>query len=276
MRARVRGLPAGRRPPRAGVGVSDRRVGRGRARGLLDDRRLDHPLRPLRRGHRRSPPRPRPRRPRRLQGLLEPRLRSDLRFHAPRRTFEGRHRLRPRPLQRQLPRPLALVRHAARPGRQRRRRRPHAPARERRLGERQAGLGLRRGPGVSPGGREALRLGVPPRPHPRPLSRRGGRGLSEPRRPRRGRRAGAPADTAPLHFDAYAAADADSDGIITLDELTEVAAPTDDPWPDDAGGGGPGAASERPDTLGELVYSFLLPRITRLRGGGACTGAARG
>jgi hypothetical protein len=79
----------------------------------------------------------------------------------------------------------------------------------------------------------------------------------------------APLDAAPLHFDLFAGADADGDGVITLEELGEVDAP-EGSIPSDVeppfGSGTDGV----PPSLGDVVYGLLLPRITRLAGGGAC------
>jgi hypothetical protein len=79
----------------------------------------------------------------------------------------------------------------------------------------------------------------------------------------------APEDEAPFSFDRYAAADADADGRITLEELAEVEIPADD-----LGEGGAAAALEMP-TLADLVYTTLLPRIARFAGGGACDAELR-
>ncbi|MCC6527186.1 MAG: hypothetical protein IT373_31345, partial [Polyangiaceae bacterium] len=86
----------------------------------------------------------------------------------------------------------------------------------------------------------------------------------------------APDDAAPLHFDRYAAADADGDGAITFAELAAVAAPSDDPWPDDASDGTGEQPATPPETLADLVYRFLLPRVTRMVGGGVCQAEVRG
>lgn len=56
----------------------------------------------------------------------------------------------------------------------------------------------------------------------------------------------APEDDAALRFQPIADADADADGLVTLDELS-------------ASG-----------SLGALLYNELLPRLVRVRGGGAC------
>jgi hypothetical protein len=74
----------------------------------------------------------------------------------------------------------------------------------------------------------------------------------------------APLDDAPLQFDGFAEADSDGNGFIFMEELGHVhALPGSIP---------PGV--EPPfgtDTrLGDVVYGFLLPRITRLVGSGEC------
>jgi hypothetical protein len=63
-------------------------------------------------------------------------------------------------------------------------------------------------------------------------------------------------------FDPFAAADADADGSITLEELDAVPA---------AGGiVSPVEGETPPETLADVVYVLALPRITRVQGGSAC------
>jgi len=84
-----------------------------------------------------------------------------------------------------------------------------------------------------------------------------------------------PDDDAPVLFDAYAAADTDGDGWVTLEELDEVPADPDaladesyehldefDGLEDDA-------------SLADYVYQVLLPRVSRLVGGGVCLAKLR-
>jgi hypothetical protein len=80
-------------------------------------------------------------------------------------------------------------------------------------------------------------------------------------------------DEGTFEFDLYASADTDADGIVTLEELDQVEAPPD-------------AAAEvvamnegefpPPETLADLLYDFLLPRVTRIKDGPACRGDDRG
>jgi len=87
----------------------------------------------------------------------------------------------------------------------------------------------------------------------------------------------APHDDEPLHFDRFAEADADSDGVITLDELDEVDAPT--PTIEGAGiagGTGTGGSStiappnDSEISLLDLVKYGLVPKMVRIKGGGPC------
>ena len=76
-----------------------------------------------------------------------------------------------------------------------------------------------------------------------------------------------PFDDSPLRFDALAAADADGDQMITLDELAGAPGPLTDA---DAGvmaadGGAP--------AIGDLIDQELVPRMIRLRDSGPCLGA---
>ena len=89
----------------------------------------------------------------------------------------------------------------------------------------------------------------------------------------------APVDGLPLHFDSYAEADTDADGWITLEELDQVDSGNGEPAGVGGGGGAagfggaggaPGLGSGTPLRLGEVVYELLLPRVTRLAGGGPC------
>ena len=64
-----------------------------------------------------------------------------------------------------------------------------------------------------------------------------------------------PDDSAPLLFARIASADADRDGVVTLDELPLVPSFT---------------VPEATDSLARVVYEDLLPRLVRVRGGGAC------
>lgn len=76
----------------------------------------------------------------------------------------------------------------------------------------------------------------------------------------------APTDEAPLHFDLYASADSDNDGEVTLEELDAVQAPPQDEWI-----GADEEEDEEPvETLGDLVYIELLPRVARVRGSSGC------
>ncbi len=81
-------------------------------------------------------------------------------------------------------------------------------------------------------------------------------------------------DSAALVFDEYAAADADDDGEITLDELAAVpiarARFVDNPDDDDQDDEPPPLLAPEDLHLAMLVYEYLLPRVTRLDGGGAC------
>lgn len=65
------------------------------------------------------------------------------------------------------------------------------------------------------------------------------------------------ADDAPLQFDAYASADADADGNVTIEELHRVSLPT----------------GEEFTTLGERLYLGLVPEVPRFRNSDACTAA---
>lgn len=83
-----------------------------------------------------------------------------------------------------------------------------------------------------------------------------------------------PEDEAPLTFESIALADADGDGMTTLEELALVPAP---PQP-------PPEEEELDDdeepieivTMADLVYVRLLPRVTRGLGSAACDAERRG
>lgn len=75
-------------------------------------------------------------------------------------------------------------------------------------------------------------------------------------------------DTAPLAFQTFALADKDGDGWITFEELGEFPS-LRGPWFDEDGE----EIEDRtqwPSTLLDAVYGYLLPRVTRIAGGGPC------
>ena len=75
------------------------------------------------------------------------------------------------------------------------------------------------------------------------------------------------ADDGPLSFDLFAAADADGNAWITLQELAMVDAPADAaPAEVDENG----EAIPPPESLADFLYRFSLPRVTRIQGGGPC------
>ncbi len=82
-------------------------------------------------------------------------------------------------------------------------------------------------------------------------------------------------DSAPFVFDSYAAADANGDGDVSLDELTTVPPPTGAMIPGQGGAGGM-APTIPPKTLGDYVYDTLLSRVSRVDGGGPCETNGRG
>jgi hypothetical protein len=83
----------------------------------------------------------------------------------------------------------------------------------------------------------------------------------------------APEETAELHFQPIADADADADGAVTLLELSEAPPPpTMVVWPVNPIDGG----SLAPTSLEALVYQLLVPRVLRVAGGGACLSDERG
>ena len=77
-------------------------------------------------------------------------------------------------------------------------------------------------------------------------------------------------EDAPLLFDGIAAADLDQDGAVTLEELAQVPT-TPQPEPTD-----PEQTAPTVESMSDLIYELLLPRVTRIRGGGACTTERRG
>jgi len=79
-----------------------------------------------------------------------------------------------------------------------------------------------------------------------------------------------PDDDADLVFQPMADADADADGIITLDELSKVAPPSIDAAKAGQGGGSSDAGADAPTSHEALVYEELLPRVLRVAGGGPC------
>ncbi len=77
-----------------------------------------------------------------------------------------------------------------------------------------------------------------------------------------------PSEDSPLRFDALAAADADGDHMITLEELGGVGPLTEvDAGVTSADGGAP--------SIADLLYRGLVPRMMRLRDSGPCLGALR-
>ncbi len=86
------------------------------------------------------------------------------------------------------------------------------------------------------------------------------------------------ADASALHFVAFAAADdaGDADGNVTLEELAEVDAPEPDVPRDELPellhreGDGGGRELGPPETMADLLYEHLFPRVMRRAGGGAC------
>jgi hypothetical protein len=83
-------------------------------------------------------------------------------------------------------------------------------------------------------------------------------------------------DGAALWFQPIADADADADGEVTLDELSNAPRPPVDPGGLGGGGGaGGGAATDDPGSLERLIYEDLLPRLLRVAGGGPCEAEER-
>ena len=73
-------------------------------------------------------------------------------------------------------------------------------------------------------------------------------------------------DVGVLRFDPFANADADDDGVITMEELDAVALPSVSVNAGDAGVDG-GTL----ETFGDYVYEGLVPRVARFLGSGECT-----
>jgi hypothetical protein len=73
-------------------------------------------------------------------------------------------------------------------------------------------------------------------------------------------------DSSPLRFDAIAAADADGDQTITLDELGSV------PGPLPEADAGVSIADGGTPTLEQLIYEELVPRMIRIGDSGVCLG----
>jgi hypothetical protein len=76
-------------------------------------------------------------------------------------------------------------------------------------------------------------------------------------------------DESPLRFDALAAADADGDQMITLEELRGAVDPSTE-----ADAGSPSADGGAP-SIADLIYKGLVLRMMRLRDSGPCLGAYR-
>ena len=85
-----------------------------------------------------------------------------------------------------------------------------------------------------------------------------------------------PDDAAELRFGPIAGADADADGEVTLDDLSQAPRPAVGTGELGPGGGAPDGGVAAPDagvaagSLEQLVYEELLPRVLRVVGGGAC------
>lgn len=79
--------------------------------------------------------------------------------------------------------------------------------------------------------------------------------------------------TAPLVFDPFAGADADGDGIVTLEELDGVMVDIEVPpaLTDVGPGQGPGEPVEPPDTLADLLYEWQVRRLGTFAGAGDCS-----
>jgi hypothetical protein len=83
------------------------------------------------------------------------------------------------------------------------------------------------------------------------------------------------ADASALHFDRFAAADeaGDVDGTVTLEELAEVDPPEADVPPEELPyreDDDDERVLEPPETMADLVYEHLFPRVMRKANGGAC------
>jgi hypothetical protein len=72
----------------------------------------------------------------------------------------------------------------------------------------------------------------------------------------------APEDGAPLVFEPFALADKDGNGAVDIAELEGV--------PISLSVESPPEGQAQPETLADLVYSYSLPRISRVAGGGPC------
>lgn len=79
-------------------------------------------------------------------------------------------------------------------------------------------------------------------------------------------------DSAELRFQPLADADADGDLSITLDELSRAPRPLEEIGEGEDAGVDAGA---EPESLEDLVYGKLLPRLLRVKGGGACEAEQR-
>lgn len=84
-------------------------------------------------------------------------------------------------------------------------------------------------------------------------------------------------DAAGLQFGSYALADADADGTVTMAELDEVSVPFGN-WEEDQDDDEDfdDEPREAPETLLEALYVWLLPRVSRIEGGGPCRAEQRG
>lgn len=83
-------------------------------------------------------------------------------------------------------------------------------------------------------------------------------------------------DRADLWFQPIADADADADGMVTLDELSIAPRPAVDAGELGPEGGAGSDMAEAPQSLEDLVYKELLPRVLRVAGGGPCEFETRG
>lgn len=78
-------------------------------------------------------------------------------------------------------------------------------------------------------------------------------------------------DGAPLQFGWYAAADADGDGAVTLQELDAVPVPPEVlPIPEPPGDDDDGDPPPEPESLGDYVVEVLLGRVSRVADAGPC------
>lgn len=83
-------------------------------------------------------------------------------------------------------------------------------------------------------------------------------------------------DAAPTQFGVYADADADADGNVTMGELDEADVPFGRWEEDEQDEGFDDEPREAPETLLEALYVWLLPRVSRIEGGGPCRAERRG